>query len=127
MYKRQLDAVHLFFPDPWPKVRHRRRRFVSADTLDLLADRLTPDGQVLLATDSPAYVGTVRRETAAHGAFTVVVAQRPVWPPVAGFEAKAIAAGRPVTELRLVRGADQPPARGEPATPGERATRIELA
>ncbi len=98
-----LDAVHLFFPDPWPKARHRRRRFVSADTLDLLADRLTPDGQLLLATDSPAYVDTVRREVAAHGAFVVLAAQRPGWRPVAGFEAKAIDAGRPVTELRLTR------------------------
>lgn len=38
----QLDTIHLFFPDPWPKERHRRRRFLRPDTLDLIADRLAP-------------------------------------------------------------------------------------
>ncbi|WP_295697457.1 tRNA (guanine(46)-N(7))-methyltransferase TrmB [Lapillicoccus sp.] len=46
----QLDAVHLFFPDPWPKEKHKKRRFVSAQTLDLLASRLTPGGTLLVAT-----------------------------------------------------------------------------
>ncbi|MFZ1285588.1 MAG: methyltransferase domain-containing protein, partial [Candidatus Phosphoribacter sp.] len=76
-----LDAVHLFFPDPWPKTRHHRRRFVSPDTLELLAMRLTPAGRVLVATDSPDYAAYVRVVVAAHGGFVVRDAARPTWRP----------------------------------------------
>jgi tRNA (guanine-N7-)-methyltransferase len=98
-----LTAVHLFFPDPWPKRGHAKRRFVQASTLDLLASRLTADGHVLVATDQPAYAEHVRAEVAAHGAFVVREVSRPTWRPVDGFERKALAAGRTVTDLRLDR------------------------
>ncbi len=98
-----LDAVHLFFPDPWPKVKHAKRRFVSAHTLDLLALRLSATGHLLLATDQAGYAAHVRQQVLAHGAFTVREVERPPWRPVAGFEAKARAAGRPVAELRVER------------------------
>ena len=105
-----LDAVHLFFPDPWPKARHHRRRFVSPDTLGLFASRLTPDGHVLVATDWADYAAYVRALVTQDGRFVVREATRPAWRPVAGFEAKGLAAGRAITDLAL-----------------ERATRIELA
>jgi tRNA (guanine-N7-)-methyltransferase len=105
-----LDAVHLFFPDPWPKVRHHRRRFVSPQTLDLLASRLTPTGHVLVATDIADYAAYVRRVVADHGTFVARDVPRPTWRPLAGYEAKGLDAGRAITELVL-----------------ERATRIELA
>jgi tRNA (guanine-N7-)-methyltransferase len=124
-----LAAVHLFFPDPWPKRGHVKRRFVRADVLDLLADRLVVDGHVLVATDQPAYVDHVRGEVASHGGFVVRETTRPTWRPVDGFERKALEAGRTVTDLRLDRrrggahGARDVRGGGE----GERATRIELA
>ena len=105
-----LDAVHLFFPDPWPKARHHRRRFVSPQTLDLLASRLTPTGHVLVATDIADYAAYVRRVVADHGTFVARDVPRPTWRPLAGYEAKGLDAGRAITELVL-----------------ERATRIELA
>ena len=105
-----LDAVHLFFPDLWPKVRHHRRRFVSPQTLDLLASRLTPTGHVLVATDIADYAAYVRRVVADHGTFVARDVPRPTWRPLAGYEAKGLDAGRAITELVL-----------------ERATRIELA
>ena len=98
-----LAAVHLFFPDPWPKRGHAKRRFVHASTLDLLASRLTADGHVLVATDQPAYAEHVRAEVAAHAAFVVREVPRPTWRPVDGFERKGLAAGRTVTDLRLDR------------------------
>ncbi|PID96034.1 MAG: SAM-dependent methyltransferase [Actinomycetales bacterium] len=98
-----LDAVHLFFPDPWPKTRHRRRRFVSPQTLDLLADRLTGTGEVLVATDSPEYAAYTERVVRDHGGFTAGRSPRPSWRPVEGYEAKGIAAGHPAIDLRLVR------------------------
>ena len=98
-----LTAVHLFFPDPWPKRGHTKRRFVQASTLDLLASRLIAHGHVLVATDQPAYAEHVRAEVAAHGAFVVREVPRPSWRPVDGFERKGLAAGRTVTDLRLDR------------------------
>lgn len=98
-----LAAVHLFFPDPWPKTRHVRRRFVSADTLDLLASRLSRSGHVLVATDRDEHAAYVVGQVREHGAFRARVAPRPAWRPVAGYEARALAAGRTVTDLRLER------------------------
>jgi tRNA (guanine-N7-)-methyltransferase len=50
-----LTAVHLFFPDPWPKKRHHKRRLVQPDFAALVARKLAPDGYFHLATDWPAY------------------------------------------------------------------------
>ncbi len=110
----QVAAVHLFFPDPWPKNRHAKRRFVGAATLSLLESRLTHDGFVLVATDQPAYAAHVRSEVAAHGAFVVRDGGRPWWRPVDGFERKGIVAGRRIIELRLDRRLDRhgPPPEG---------------
>jgi tRNA (guanine-N7-)-methyltransferase len=98
-----LAAVHLFFPDPWPKLKHAKRRFVSADTLSLLTSRLEPEGFVLVATDQPAYAAYVRSQVTEHGAFVARDVERPAWRPVDGFERKALAAGRSITDLRLDR------------------------
>jgi tRNA (guanine-N7-)-methyltransferase len=95
-----LAAVHLFFPGPWPKARHSKRRFLSAHTLDLVASRLAPRGHLLVATDHEVHAAHARSELAAHGRFTVTEGERPAWRPTDGFEAKGIAAGRRVTEFR---------------------------
>lgn len=99
----QLDAVHLLFPDPWPKARHAKRRFVSQAALDLLETRLAPSGHLLIATDQADYAAYARRQVEAHGAFVALPVERPQWRPTDGFEAKALAAGRTVTELRVHR------------------------
>ncbi|WP_460937684.1 tRNA (guanosine(46)-N7)-methyltransferase TrmB [Phycicoccus ginsengisoli] len=95
-----LAAVHLFFPDPWPKAKHAKRRFVAPYTLDLVASRLEPGGHLLVATDHEVYAGHARAELAAHPRFRVTEGERPAWRPRDGFEAKGLAAGRRVTELR---------------------------
>jgi tRNA (guanine-N7-)-methyltransferase len=97
-----LAAVHVFFPDPWPKAKHAKRRFVSRQNLDLVADRLAPGGHLLLATDHDGYAAHVRSELAAHGGFDVTEGERPPWRPTDGFEAKGLAAGRRVSEFRAV-------------------------
>ena len=94
-----LAAVHLFFPDPWPKNKHAKRRFVQQHTLDLLASRLLPGGVLRIATDISAYAGHARTQLAAHGRWDVVEGERPPWRPDDGFEAKGVRAGRTVTEL----------------------------
>ncbi len=94
-----LDAVHLFFPDPWPKQRHAKRRFLQQHTLDLVASRLVPGGVLLVATDSEGYAAHARSQLAHHGRWSVVEGDRPDWRPDDGFEAKGLRAGRAVTEL----------------------------
>ncbi|MDT3737130.1 MAG: tRNA (guanosine(46)-N7)-methyltransferase TrmB [Denitratisoma sp.] len=50
-----LDGAHIFFPDPWPKKRHHKRRLVQTDFVALLASRLKPGGYLHLATDWQEY------------------------------------------------------------------------
>ncbi len=96
-----LHAVHLFFPDPWPKKKHAKRRFVKASNLDLLARVLAPGGHVLVATDKDLYAEHVLEQVAAHPRFEARRTERPSWRPTDGFEAKGLAAGRAITDLRL--------------------------
>lgn len=96
-----LEAVHLFFPDPWPKARHAKRRLVQQPTLDLVASRLRPGGHLLVATDHAVYADHVREQVAAHGGFDVVEGERPPWRPSDGFEDKGTRAGRTIHEFRL--------------------------
>jgi tRNA (guanine-N7-)-methyltransferase len=94
-----LVGVHVFFPDPWPKARHRKRRFIRADVLDLLADRLAPGGDLLVATDVEDYARHAQAELDAHPAFDGGPGERPAWRPVRGYEAKGTWAGRSIVEL----------------------------
>lgn len=54
-----LDAVCIFFPDPWPKKRHHKRRLIQTSFLDLLANRLKRAGRVYFATDDVSYAECV--------------------------------------------------------------------
>lgn len=96
-----LAAVHLFFPDPWPKKKHAKRRFVQQHTLTLVARALAPDGVLRIATDHAAHAAHVREQVAAHGGWVVVEGDRPAWRPTDGFEAKGLAAGRTITDFTL--------------------------
>jgi tRNA (guanine-N7-)-methyltransferase len=96
-----FDAIHLFFPDPWRKKKHTKRRFVSPTNLDLLARVLKPGGHVLIATDQDFYAEHVLAEVGVHPRFVAGRVERPHWRPRNGFEAKGIAAGRTINELRL--------------------------
>ncbi|HNT29002.1 MAG TPA: hypothetical protein PKH10_12600 [bacterium] len=60
-----LDALHIYFPDPWPKKRHLRNRLVNRDNLRMFHDRLRPGGRIYLATDHPDYAAFIERELTA--------------------------------------------------------------
>ncbi len=92
-------AIHLFFPDPWPKSKHAKRRLVQRHTLVALARLLAPGGRLLVASDHPTYAAHVRAQFAGHGGFVVVEIERPSWKSLDGFEAKGLAAGRAITYL----------------------------
>jgi tRNA (guanine-N7-)-methyltransferase len=59
--ERELAAVHVYFPDPWPKRRHARRRFFTDDVVPVLARALRDGGFVYAATDNAAYAGQIAR------------------------------------------------------------------
>jgi tRNA (guanine-N7-)-methyltransferase len=91
----------MFFPDPWPKRRHWKRRLVGADLVDLLARRLVRGGRVHLATDWPHYAEQARAALAAHPAFTLTDAVP--WRPQTRFERQGQDAGRPSIDVVAIR------------------------
>jgi tRNA (guanine-N7-)-methyltransferase len=91
-----LDRLFLLFPDPWPKVRHAKRRFVHPAMLAVVARVLRPGGVWRVASDDSTYQDWVRSVMAAQDLFDVgaVERSRPMgWPPTR-YEAKALTAGR---------------------------------
>jgi tRNA (guanine-N7-)-methyltransferase len=92
-----------FFPDPWPKTRHHKRRLVDASFAALAASRLRPGGTWRLATDWAAYARQVRDLLDAEPALTGGVTPRWGDRPVTKFERKGIAAGREITDLAYTR------------------------
>jgi tRNA (guanine-N7-)-methyltransferase len=91
-----LAAVRVFFPDPWPKQRHLKRRLVDDAFADLVADRLADGGLLHVATDMPHYADQTREVMARHALFEPVPAP---WRPPTKFETRGIAAGRPPHDL----------------------------
>nr|WP_239002749.1 tRNA (guanine(46)-N(7))-methyltransferase TrmB [Rhodovastum atsumiense] len=92
-----LDRLFLLFPDPWPKGRHAKRRFVHPGLLPELARVLKPGAEWRIASDDPTYQGWVAEVLAAQDLFDVpppATVRPDGWPPTR-YEAKALAAGRP--------------------------------
>lgn len=91
-----LDALFLLFPDPWPKARHAKRRFVHPALLPLLARVLRPGGEWRVASDDPTYQAWVAEVLAGQNFFAVPppMVERPLGWPATRYEAKARAAGR---------------------------------
>ena len=105
-----LDGVDLFYPDPWPKRRQRRRRFVSDQNLDRLAARLREGARFRFATDVDDYAGWVLARILRSKHFTWEACDAEDWRrPWAGwfstrYEAKALREGRRPVYLTFVRG-----------------------
>jgi len=99
-----LAGVHLYFPDPWHKKRHHKRRLVQPDFVAVLAARLAPGGYVHVATDWPDYAQHIEAVFAGSGAF------RPAGPalmpgnrPHTRFEARGERLGHPIREMIYAR------------------------
>jgi tRNA (guanine-N7-)-methyltransferase len=98
-----LIGVRVFFPDPWPKARHHKRRFLQPTTIGLVADRLLPGGVLHVATDHPGYaehigevgMGEPRLRRVEPGSRLPISVSR----PTTKYESKARDAGSVVNEF----------------------------
>lgn len=104
-----IDEADLLYPDPWPKKRHWKRRFVRAENLARLARVLRPSGHFRVASDVPDYVTWALQLVPAHEAFiwlderaTDWTSPYPGWPGTR-YEEKAIREGRTPTYLTFAR------------------------
>lgn len=101
-----LDGVHLFFPDPWPKKKHHKRRLIQPDFVTLLRPRVKPGGYVYLVTDWSDYAEQMLEVFSAapgftnpHGGFC----PRPEWRPETPFERKGLTREHTICDLWVER------------------------
>lgn len=97
-----LSGCHVFFPDPWPKKRHHKRRLLTGPFLRLLAERLRPRGYLYVASDWEPYAREILAVLAGmpeyenpHRDF----APRSAWRPVTRFEEKGVRERRRIYEI----------------------------
>lgn len=101
-----LDGIHLFFPDPWPKKRHHKRRIVRPALTRVMASKLRPGAYLYMVTDWEEYArvaleileSTPGLENPYHG-----FAPAQEWRPRTAFEEKGRRANRPINEIYVVR------------------------
>jgi tRNA (guanine-N7-)-methyltransferase len=94
-----IEELWTFFPDPWPKKRHHKRRLVSASFATLIASRLRPGGVWRLATDWQEYAEQMRAVLDAEPGLEGGVVDRWTDRPMTRFERKGLAAGRTIVDL----------------------------
>jgi tRNA (guanine-N7-)-methyltransferase len=94
-----VDVVHLLFPDPWPKKKHRRRRIMSADFLALVYRLLVPNGRFRVATDQKEYFAAMR-ELILPTAFVEMTPAAEIF-PLTTFERHFLAEDAPIYRLEL--------------------------
>jgi tRNA (guanine-N7-)-methyltransferase len=97
---KSLDGIHLFFPDPWPKKRHHKRRIVNENFLSVVAAKVKTGGFIHIATDWVPYAISIEETFASSRLFTGGVVVRPDWRPLTRFEGQGITKDHAVTDLR---------------------------
>ncbi len=105
---RSLDAVFLFFPDPWHKKRHHKRRIVNAGFREQMARVLKPGAVLHLATDWPDYAEHMANELLVDTRFVNLgddqgFSEKPAYRPSTRFEQRGIRLGHPVHDLLFTR------------------------
>ena len=98
-----LDGVHVYFPDPWPKYKHHKRRIVTSAFLQLVAAKLKPGGYFHLATDWFPYAQAMQVVFSTSDQFSGGVIDKPDWRPVTRFEGQGIDKDHRVTDLLYFR------------------------
>ena len=98
-----LDGVHLFFPDPWPKARHFKRRIVNQEFIAAVGSKLKTGGFFHIATDWQPYAEWIAEEFTKQNIFSGGVVERPDWRPLTRFEGQGINKEHPVTDFRFLK------------------------
>ncbi len=101
-----LAAVHVFFPDPWPKKRHWKRRLIQPPFVALLTSRLTAGGTLHCATDWQPYAEQMLEVLSAEPLLAKTAdgyAARPAYRPLTKFENRGLALGHGVWDLVFTR------------------------
>ena len=97
-----LDGAHIFFPDPWPKKRHHKRRLIQPPLVSLLASRLKPGGYAHAATDWEEYAQQILEVFAAEPLLENTAegyAPRPEYRPLTKFEQRGLRLGHGVWDV----------------------------
>jgi len=97
-----LDGVHIFFPDPWPKLRHHKRRLIQTPFVTLLSERLRAGGYLHVATDWAHYAGQVLAVLGAESRLANTArgyAPRPDYRPLTKFEERGLRLGHDVYDI----------------------------
>ena len=97
-----INGFHLFFPDPWPKLKHNKRRIVNAEFLALIHQKLKSGGYINIATDWVPYAEWIRDAFSASVDFTGGEVARPDWRPYTKFEGKGLAKDHRVSDFHYV-------------------------
>ena len=98
-----LDGVHLFFPDPWPKKRHFKRRIINERFLADVSAKLKPGGYLHIATDWVPYAEWIKEVFSQTKLFTGGVVDRPDWRPLTRFEGQGISKDHAVDNFRFLK------------------------
>jgi tRNA (guanine-N7-)-methyltransferase len=101
-----LAGVHLWFPDPWHKKRHHKRRLVQAAWVRMVAARLAPGGYLHCATDWEPYAEQMLELLSAEPTLRNTAARyaaKPDWRPLTKFEARGLKLGHGVRDLLFVK------------------------
>jgi tRNA (guanine-N7-)-methyltransferase len=98
-----LSGARIYFPDPWPKTRHHKRRLIQPEFVRLLVTRLQPGGFIHCATDVPDYAQQIVDVLSAHSQLIGGTVPRPAQRPITKFEARAIARGRQIADVWVTR------------------------
>ena len=94
-----LDGIHLYFPDPWPKKKHNKRRIVNENFLQLIHPKIKKGGFIHIATDWVPYAESIQEVFAASTLFTGGVIDKPEWRPVTRFEGQGIDKDHAVNDM----------------------------
>ncbi len=94
-----LDGIHLYFPDPWPKKKHNKRRIVNEGFLKLIHPKIKKGGFIHIATDWVPYAESIQEVFAASPLFTGGVIDKPEWRPVTRFEGQGIDKDHAVNDM----------------------------
>jgi len=98
-----LDGIHLFFPDPWPKKKHNKRRIVNEGFLALIHPKIKKGGYIHVATDWVPYAENIQQVFAGSTLFTGGVIDKPEWRPVTRFEGQGIDKDHAVNDMMYIK------------------------